>query len=484
MTDKFKFSTLPQHSGTVANVFIHGYSAGHDIEDRRKLTKSIPSSLHNCINIFAFWPSSHITRVNGTSKQTILALMKANAYVGAAAIAVDRVAHFLRIRSRATDMGKVLLKQLDQYLIEHHPYVTTVNLVGHSLGGRVLVSALKELVNDSTYKSFTVGDVLLMAAAVELSEQDAKMIDDRIEGRLINAYSDADNVLLMNIGETCIGRNEVPNCENLKMADFGHSDYWPHLNKVLRSTRFFGYEGGLPARPPHNDSAEEYDPVTGDSILFDLLDMTSRETLDQAVKHLKSSSWAGVEEENRVYSLTQELQLLAGHCLANLARGSGLRYMQTLIMLAEHFDLERELHDCVRVVDLEALLVSQFFKSSFTESHVLASKSQVIQQTKSMSAHQYFEQVDALATSLTLASYISSPATPEPEYRKTGTGLAAHATTAVSPLGLLADLLPMTRLQTALTNLMSAVKPGYSALIPTVAVIFFARLKLNNEGLM
>src|SRR3979490_2741765 len=145
--ERFKFMTLPQSCGTVANVFIHGYSAGHDMADRRALTGSIPSSLNDCINIFAFWPSGHIAQVDHRSRQAILALMRANLYVGAAAIAADRAAHFYRKRSLATEIGSVLLKQLDEYLLEHHPYVTTVNFVGHSLGGRILVSALKTLVS-------------------------------------------------------------------------------------------------------------------------------------------------------------------------------------------------------------------------------------------------------------------------------------------------------------------------------------------------
>ena len=46
------------------------------------------------------------------------------------------------------------------------------------------------------------------------------------------------------------------------------------------------------------------------------------------------------------------------------------------------------------------------------------------------------------------------------------------------------SLVPTERIKTAVTNLKSAVKPGHSALIPAVAILFYARLTLNNEGLL
>lgn len=44
MSRQFNFQTLPDasHSETEANIFIHGYSAGNDTEDKKTLLASIP----------------------------------------------------------------------------------------------------------------------------------------------------------------------------------------------------------------------------------------------------------------------------------------------------------------------------------------------------------------------------------------------------------------------------------------------------------
>lgn len=491
MDHNFKFLTLPHRSGEVANVFIHGYSAGHDMEDRCKLRKYIPTSLHNCINIFAFWPSGHWAQFDSASSGGVAALARINALAGAGAAAIDRAMHFNSSRNRATDMGKQLLGQLERYLIKHHPYVSTVNLVGHSLGGRVVVSALLDLLDKPDYEGLDVGEVLLMAAAAELSAEQAHAIHLRTKCKLYNAYSEDDRILQLNLGEDSIGRRPVDNFEdvmNVHMKSFGHTDYWENLEKVLRKSRFHGYTGGLPLPNQPEPVIKDPDPVVTDHLLYDLLELTSDRIRGQVAKHLRSSSWTKLEAEPALYPLTQELQLLGGHCLVNLARGRGLKYVQILLMLAQHYGLVNELHDCAQVVEMEALLISKCFHSSFGEKHVLASRQDIVQHLDAMTEQGYFEQVDALAASLTVTSYFSTPEAPAPAYRKSDSTLPSGSTdialASASALSALSGLIPTERIKAAVNNLKSAVKPGYSALIPTVAILFYARLKLNNEGLL
>lgn len=488
MSHQFKFLTLPHRSGEVANVFIHGYSAGHDMEDRCALRKCIPSSLHNCINIFAFWPSGHWSQFDGLSSKGILALGRLNFLAGAAATVADRAIHFNTSRNRATAMGKTLLSQLESYLLTRHPYVAKVNLVGHSLGGRVVVSALLDLVDKPADDSLEIGDVLLMAAASKLSGGDALAIGKRIKGKLYNAHSSDDNILLFNLGESSAGRQRVENCEDVPMHKFGHTDYWPRLEQVLRASGFHGYKGGLPASTQPQPVIKNPDPVVTDHLIYDLLELTSDRIRRQVAKHLCSSSWTTLETDHSLYLLTKEFQLLGGHCLVNLARGRGLKYVQILLMLAEHYELVSELHDCAQVIEMEVLLISKCFHSSFGDDHVLASKQDIVQHMDAMSEKSYFEQVDALAASLTVTSYFSTPEAPAPAYRKTDSALTSGTKELVlapaSVLPSLSGLISTERIKAAVTNLKSAVKPGYSALIPAVAIIFYARLKLNNEGLL
>lgn len=132
-------------------------------------------------------------------------------------------------------MGVVLLEQLKEYLRCNHPQIETINLIGHSLGSRVVVSSLRNFTNR---QQLAINDVLLMAAAVEVTSIEARQLRGLLQGRLINAYSKADKTLLLNWGETCLGRNEVEHFESIEMNDFGHTDYWERLPEVLAATRF------------------------------------------------------------------------------------------------------------------------------------------------------------------------------------------------------------------------------------------------------
>ncbi|WP_460091015.1 DUF726 domain-containing protein [Pseudomonas sp. S2_E02] len=488
MSHKFKFLTLPHRSGEVANVFIHGYSAGHDMEDRCALRKHIPSSLHNCINIFAFWPSGHWAQFDDLSSKGILAASRLSVLAGAGLAMADRALHFNSSRNRATAMGKTLLSELETYLLKNHPYVSKVNLVGHSLGGRVVISALLDLLDKPADDNLEIGDVLLMAAASKLSGDQAQAIGKRIEGKLYNARSNDDKVLLFNLGESSAGRQKIENCKDVPMHGFGHTDYWPRLEQVLRASGFHGYKSGLPAAMQPDVLIKTPDPVVADHFLYDLLELTSDRIRSQVAKHLRSSSWTTLETEHSLYLLTKEFQLLGGHCLVNLARGKGLKYVQILLMLAEHYGLVNELHECAQVIEMEAVLISKCFHSSFGEEHVLASKEDITQQLHGMSEKSYIEQVDALAASLTVTSYFSTTEAPAPVYRKPNSALASDskelALTTGSLLPSLSSLVSTERMKVAMTNLKSAIKPGYSALIPAVAILFYARLQLNNEGLL
>ncbi|RBH53615.1 MULTISPECIES: DUF726 domain-containing protein [Pseudomonas] len=238
MSKYFTFRSLPdQAHATEANVFVHGYSAGHNAVDRQSMIERVPDSLDHFTNIFAFWPSSHIARLNNTSLQLVSASVRTHWAVGVASLASDRAIHYSRIRSRAEEMGKVLLDQLGKYLCDYHPHVDTINLIGHSLGARLVVSSLRSGTSEQA-RRLAINDVLLMAAAVRVDADEARQLRSRLRGRLINAYSSSDWTLLMNMDESCLGRNEVEHFENIQIADFGHCDYWKKLPEVLASTQF------------------------------------------------------------------------------------------------------------------------------------------------------------------------------------------------------------------------------------------------------
>ncbi|MDR0280275.1 MAG: DUF726 domain-containing protein [Paucimonas sp.] len=481
MDKHFKFLTLPHDERTVANVFVHGYSAGHDLRDRRELASHIPATLHNGINIFAFWRSGHILDLGGNTIASIVGALRASPYAAIGALAVDRVKHFVGSRSDAEKMGAALFDELRDYLAVHHPKVTTINLVGHSLGGRVLVSTLRTLVREPTARLPRIRDVLLMAAAVEVSAQEAARLKACIDGELINAWSKSDSTLLLCVDESCLGRREVEHFKNVAMDGFGHKDYWPKLHQVLTASGFAGFRGQHYPAVKDGAAAQPEDPVRRDYLLHDLLELSPSIMLDEASKHLATSSWTSLDHEDRLYGFTREFQLVAGHCLVNLARRRGLPYAEALEMLINHFDLGKALHHCGTILEVEAALVRTFFLQHLPGNPVL--QGDVLSVVKGMSAQDYFRHVDALAERLTLGALLKSPASAEGGQSLVPSGTAAMTNLAFGNwTGLIASRVG-TSVGRTVTHLMTAVKPGYSALIPTVAIIFYARAKLGNRAL-
>lgn len=247
MRKRFDFES--QHicsDSTEANIFVHGYSAGYSDDDRQALLNSIPEEFCQHTNIFAFWPSNHyahfdlasLLKIGSLGLGTAISpLMLAGRFTMASGLVRNRVNNFTEARKRAECMGAVLFIQLNEYLAQRHPHIDTLNLIGHSLGGRLVVSSLRGLATRLPPR-LAVNDVLLMAAAVEVKPDEARSMRDQIRGRLINAYSKADWTLLMPVDETCLGRHEVEHFDNVQIDDFGHGDYWKKLPEVFSRTAF------------------------------------------------------------------------------------------------------------------------------------------------------------------------------------------------------------------------------------------------------
>ena len=122
MTNTFNFQASPvaNPNATEANIFVHGYSAGHSDEDKQLLLDKIPGQLRHYTNIFAFWPSNHYLHFDKSSLlafgTTGLSLMLSSglttpmAYSSlAGSFAKDRRKNFTDSRSRSERMGDVFL---------------------------------------------------------------------------------------------------------------------------------------------------------------------------------------------------------------------------------------------------------------------------------------------------------------------------------------------------------------------------------------
>jgi uncharacterized protein YaaW (UPF0174 family) len=455
--------------------------------------------MQHCVNIFAFWPSGHFADFSSNSRNAIMGAIRAYPLAGAAVAIGDRALHFARMRNKAERMGQNLLEPLCAYLRENHQSVTRINLIGHSLGGRLIVSAVKD-VDPGVISGFDIGDVLLMAAAVKVTPDDALRMKKSIGGRLINAYSKADRVLFLNMGETSLGRNDVEHFENVHMETLGHLDYWENLSSIMTRTAFPGF---YPNQLSSAVKIRAADHVLNDMDLYHLLEKSPGAWTAETIKHLKSSTWTSIknDEPDLVYACVRELQLVGGHCVANLARRRGICYSDVLSMLADHYDVSAQRHACSNVIEMEELLVKAFFQHAFHEGHLLAKSP--IKAAFELSADDYFNYVDELAERITVASYFKSPARKgDRPARRVGTAVTtigqksgvAISTAVLSRFGLLGAVAGAAVSMAAgmakggagrtVTNVKTALMPGYSALIPAVAVIFYARLQLGDESLM
>lgn len=278
--------------------------------------------------------------------------------------------HFIDMRSRAEAVGKTFLSELESYLIRRFPYVERVNLIGHSLGGRVLVSALRDLVKKRAIDILIVDNVILMAAAVDVTNIEAEAFVRRVDGDIYHAYSPSDKVLRLNIDENSIDRRKVKIFRSMEMIHntgegFGHLDYWPNLGKVLRDTDALQHM--LPAPQEQHttetwaslaDDLKHEDFVRKDILLYRLLLETDKSILDglQDVLNLELSKSSPT---NLALAITDEVQLLAGNALSNTYRGHGISYVKALEIAALERLPSSQVNRCVTVTELESLFVAQ-----------------------------------------------------------------------------------------------------------------------------
>jgi hypothetical protein len=366
----FVFRDIPPVGGGVANVFVHGYSAGHDLDDRYKLVGALPKQIPGSINIFAFWDSGHISKVSGLEKSVLTRVMWANPFIGLGVFTASRVKHFLSMRSRAEQAGEAFLSELDSYLVNRFPYVERVNLIGHSLGGRVLIYALRKLVTKREYDCLKVDNVLLMAAAADVTDYEAEAFVRRVDGDIYHAYSRNDDVLRLNLDENSIGRRHVKGLISVEMINengkgFGHMDYWPNLGKVMKDSGVLNRMLHAPYEISVTetwaslvDDLEHEDFVRKDILLYRLLAETDKCLLD-GLKDILRVECSDSSPTGLALAITDKIQLLAGNAIGNIYRGHGVSYVVALESVALERLPASEVNKCVTVTELEALIVKQ-----------------------------------------------------------------------------------------------------------------------------
>ena len=163
---------------------------------------------------------------------------------------------FLSCYARAEFVGKILALFL---LNNDEFYDCHINLVGFSLGCRVIVNCLEEL-NKFSDNSFYINNVLLMGGATVIDDEEIpkwrNIIKDNIAGRIINCYSESDKVLSylfrICVRKTPIGmkrlnikdeKGEYSLVENFDFSDvgLGHLEYRKKFEFILKRINYFNW---------------------------------------------------------------------------------------------------------------------------------------------------------------------------------------------------------------------------------------------------
>ena len=215
-------------------IFIHGYEGVRGAPDLRRLTAQIGAARPAGCCYLLCWGGWLARGEQGTALDR-LANVAANvadeavagrseAWLEGISVAAGEALRFWSHAGQAEQTGQQLWR-----LLEGIQCRAKLNLWGHSLGGRVLLSALS-----GRQWSHPVQQAVLMGAAVE-SDPAAWQQATRHTQRLINIYSTSDLVLRVAPLWTPLAGLRPVLCDQVDNYEvpFHHHQYWPRLSETV-----------------------------------------------------------------------------------------------------------------------------------------------------------------------------------------------------------------------------------------------------------
>ncbi len=232
------------------NIYVHGYSAiGHQKEIENMMAKI--SSIEGGDQWLFVWPSGFILDaflddlipnlkpfLSGKSSMgDLISLL----LPFLSKKTLDLINHFKHNQKQAEKFGSAhFFELLDQTLKTHKKSYQKINLIGHSLGARLLYHALK---NQATHENFPIENVICLGGAVSIDE-DWLGILNGINGQLRNYYAKNDLALTIKPdSERCIGQYPIALSPKAETADrqrlvnvevqYAHTEYWLNIDRVM-----------------------------------------------------------------------------------------------------------------------------------------------------------------------------------------------------------------------------------------------------------
>lgn len=224
------------------NVFVHGYRAVGSEEGFERLSAHVLAARPRGRVYLLYWKSGtwklqgwiQAGRVayrafrSGKKMLGLLSLLGDGVILGAAEMAA-----FKLYERRAEELGRSL-KQYISRIPKAKRDKLAINLIGHSLGARVIHYALAT--ND--WSDYNLNDCVFLGGAADAEDEDWQDCLVQINGRIYNVYSKADRILKWTPDRRRrVGRHPIqsdsPRIVNREYAKLGHLDYWPRLKEIL-----------------------------------------------------------------------------------------------------------------------------------------------------------------------------------------------------------------------------------------------------------
>ncbi|MGQ7863825.1 DUF726 domain-containing protein [Pseudomonas sp. 32A] len=369
-TRKPTFVLCGEPQGDVLNLYVHGYSAFFSQQQLGNFSQQL-ATIEGSTNLMLFWPAGHFLENLFAPFKDVIASMLGGGALGAATIGVGKaIAYFLdhykSVEARVDEVAKSLLPELAKYLHGESIKVRQINLIGHSLGARLLVKSL--LASPEVARELPLNNLLLMGGAICTSSP-WDLVSAPLKGRVINCHSSKDWALALKPDtERCIGRYAIPltpalkaKVANVHLATFDHAAYWPQLKTVVQYTDLLQERRGMiraDQRSPEVRFAEE------DVDLFPLLVQARPEELKFFAELMAQKRSASIDATVREpLKLAIELQRMGGDTFMNLARGHGVSYREIAQDVAQRVGIKfDEPIEKVALADLELQIAERLIE--------------------------------------------------------------------------------------------------------------------------
>lgn len=234
------------------NIYVHGYSAIMTPLDKYKMKSKIGvKCVSNCRNFLFTWASGSVAKhLAAPQKLHTLGMLlsattdfKDKILLGAKST-MDLFDHFKDHQTKAEILGEhILLQEIKSFFKLEDFSDTKINLIGHSLGCRMILTALQK--NKELAQKLKIENVILLAGATS-KDIDWWEIISAINGNIYNFYSDNDLVLIAKPdSEKSVGRYPITDTKAPlhRIKNFQtkthHWSYWEDLENLLKTTELF-----------------------------------------------------------------------------------------------------------------------------------------------------------------------------------------------------------------------------------------------------